>query len=244
MSIILDALKKARRDRREESDLRDDAIFRQPNHDDGHRPHRGKNDYTRMLMIGCFAGLLVILLGVVIGGYILYKGKYFATLAPQRKPQKNNTITPTPYPKPEQTRETDIVKKAAMPELTATPLPIPTPTPEIRKKIPDKTATPKPSPTPTPQPTPTPRPTINPPTPTPNVTPKATTPSPPRSEFQRPEDYGIKLDGVMWDDKNPAALINGQIIGVGQTVDEWILRKITKEYIEIEKENVKYKFKY
>ena len=48
----------------------------------------------------------------------------------------------------------------------------------------------------------------------------------------------------MWDDKNPSALINGQIIGVGQTVDEWVLRRITKEYIEIEKDNVKYKFKY
>ena len=115
----------------------------------------------------------------------------------------------------------------------------------MKKQLPYKLATPvQPSATSPPPPTPTPRPTTSPSTPTPAVSPKATTPAPPRSEFQKPEDYGLKFDGVMWDDKNPAALINSQIVGVGQTIDEWIVRKITKEYIEIEKESVKYKFKY
>lgn len=241
MSIILEALKKARRDRREESDLRDEALFRQPNYDNGQRQRRGKNDYGRMLLFGCFAGIFIILIAVAIGGYFLYKGGYFSSPASDRESAKQHIATPTP----ELTGELDNIKKVASPEPTSAPSPIPTPTPEIKKKAPDKTATPiQPSPTPTPKPTPTPRLTTSPPTPTPNLSPKAVTPAPPRSEFQRPEDYGLKFDGVMWDDKNPAALINGQIVGIGQTIDEWVVRKISKEYIEIEKDSVKYKFKY
>ena len=253
MSIILDALKKARRDRRVESDLRDDALFRQPNYENGKRPHKEKKDYGRMILIGCLSGIFLLLLAVVIGGYVLYKGKIFATLEPTRQPHEKNAISPTPYHIDEPTRETIVNTKIATTEPTASASPIPTPTPIIEKNITDNKATPiqptptptlQPSPTPTPSPSPTPRPIISRPSPTPNATPKATTPAPPRSEFQRPEDYSIETDGVMWDDKNPSALINGQIIGVGQTVDEWVLRRITKEYIEIEKDNVKYKFKY
>ena len=48
----------------------------------------------------------------------------------------------------------------------------------------------------------------------------------------------------MWDDKNPSALINGRIVGTGQNVDGWTVVKITKEYVEMKKDDVKYKFKY
>jgi hypothetical protein len=48
----------------------------------------------------------------------------------------------------------------------------------------------------------------------------------------------------MWNDKNPSALVNGQIVGAGQNVDGWTVIKITKEYVEMKKDDVKYKFKY
>jgi len=88
--------------------------------------------------------------------------------------------------------------------------------------------------------TPTPKPVS---TQTPAQTQQPVSP-PLQSEFQQPEDFNIKLDGVMWDNKNPSALVNGQIVGAGQNVDGWTIVKITKEYVEMKKDSVKYKFKY
>ena len=255
MSIILDALRKARRDRHLDDVPRDNAIFRQMEYENISRRKKKKK---RLYLIFILGFTLVFIIPPAMFVLLAYWG-FFPRPSFMKGQRISRVGIPTPTPQPAKI----IIQMAPVPtsvkpspaSITQTPEPTPGPSP-----TPGPTPTPKPTPSKTAPPVRTPVtppagkpavPLIPRPTPTPKPASKQT-PAPPqppvpmplRSEFQQPEEYSIKLDGVMWDDKNPSALINGRIVGTGQNVDGWTVVKITKEYVEMKKDDVKYKFKY
>lgn len=66
----------------------------------------------------------------------------------------------------------------------------------------------------------------------------------PSSGFERPEDFGLTIGGVMWNEQNPMALVNGEIVKIGHIVGDMTITGITRDYIEMEKDGVKFKFKF
>jgi hypothetical protein len=237
MSIILDALRKARRDRHLDDVPRDDAIFRQMEYENISRRKKKKG---RLYLIFILGFILFLIIPPAMFILLAYWG--FFPRPSFMKGQRTFRVgisTPTPQPakiiiqmepvptsvKPRPT----IITQTPEPTPGPSPTPEPTPTPIHLRRTPSKTAPP------------VSLRRISTQTPAPPQSPVTT---PRRSEFQQPEEYSIKLDGVMWDDRNPSALINGQIVGAGQNVDGWTIIKITKEYVEMKKDDVKYKFKY
>jgi len=238
MSIILDALRKARRDRHMDDGPKNDTIFRQMEYENISRRKKKK---TRLYLILILGFIFVFIIPPAMFVLLAYWGFF-----PRPSFMKGQRIfrvgIPTPTPQPAKI----IIQMA----------PVPT---SVKPRPTSITQTPEPTPGPSPTPGPTPTPPVRTPVtlpagkpvvpliprPTPTPAPfQSPVPTPRRSEFQQPEEYSIKLDGVMWNDKNPSALINGQIVGAGQNVDGWTVVKITKEYVEMKKDDVKYKFKY
>lgn len=248
MSIVLDALKKAKRDRREETELPDETIFR--GMDPGDRPPRKGGDdnrFSKFLIFGCLGVIAISLLIIGIGIIFLVKDGWFLA-SPDREGETSqlSEVTDDDYEQPP-------ISEYAPDEAPVPPTKLkvaiekePTPTPEPESpvlklsSIPIATQTPSPTPslTPTPSPTPTETPT---PTPTPTPSP---TPTPFPSRFQNPEDYGLKIDGVMWDENKPEAVINSEIVSEGSVINGFKIKKITRESIEMEKDERIYRFKY
>ncbi len=242
MSIILDALKKARRDRQHDTNLQDDAVFRQVQYEDARRlkraagvsPHRVATGFVAILILG----ICIVAISLV---FYLRSGRY-----PRQSRQ------PSTLQRDSASAESIGAKKSLESSIRgavkATKTPEPEPTRILLVIAPVSTPTPLPTHTvpPTPTYTPAPTPSIS-PAPTPSTVVKKTPPGRKVSQrplYERPEDFGIKLGGVMWDEKNPVALINDKITEVGQGVDDMLVKKITKTYVEIEKDGVSYKFKY
>ena len=44
---------------------------------------------------------------------------------------------------------------------------------------------------------------------------------------------GPALSGIMWDPANPVAIINGQLLGVGDHVQQWQITEITQEHVVV-----------
>lgn len=118
--------------------------------------------------------------------------------------------------------------------ITVVVTPVPTPTPE-------PTAVPTPSPEPTPEPTPEPSPEPA-RTPPPPVQGQATAGA--ATSHVEPGDIGLKIDGIMWDIRNPAAIVNGKIVSVGDLVDGFKVMKINRDSIEVTKGVIMYKVQF
>ena len=246
MSIILDALKKARKERRQKVDFKDDAVFSQIQYDSIRKRQKTGQSPIPRLVIGCLA-LLILALAVISIGVVLYlKADRRDVLGQGRKQAKAevsqagnvpaeekpgipsyNIATPTPSPSPEPTR----LLVSFLPMIENTPTPPPTPSPE-------------PTPEPTPSPSLTPVVTAS-PTPVPDAT-RAIKRVLPKSSsgFYQPEDFDLRIEGVMWNEENPMALINDEILGVGQKVGELTITEITRKYIEMQQDGIKYRFIY
>jgi hypothetical protein len=69
-------------------------------------------------------------------------------------------------------------------------------------------------------------------------------PTPRSAEFDRPGDFGIKLDGVMWDDQNPKVMFNDKILGVGESFNDMVIVNITKDHVTVKLHGNIYKFQY
>jgi hypothetical protein len=71
----------------------------------------------------------------------------------------------------------------------------------------------------TPQPTPTPEPEYTPPP---------------------PEKPNLKISGLVWNTVKPQAILNGQIVTIGDVVEEWQVTSISKDGVEIQKDDQKF----
>jgi len=251
MSIILDALKKARKDRREAVDLQDDAVFRQIQYEDLRKRRGGGQRHRPPRLMGCL--LIAILCVCLIVMAVLFVPGWISSLR-EKPPESLDAFPEKPAVSPLKEMKYETSKEMAGGESATPTTPEPEPTKIILTIAPPVNVTP--SPTPTPRITPTPFPTKTPePTGTPTPTPPpAATSTPekkpatmivrPSSGFERPEDFGLTIGGVMWNEQNPMALVNGEIVKIGHIVGDMTITGITRDYIEMEKDGVKFKFKF
>lgn len=73
---------------------------------------------------------------------------------------------------------------------------------------------------------------------------KASKPKSISEKYDLPGDFGIKVDGVMWDDQNPKVMFNDKILSVGESFGEMVIVNITKDHVEIKLHGKIYKFRY
>ncbi len=253
MSIVLEALKKARQDRQKQEEVSDDALFRTMSRDHHPEiPHKKNDPGRRPWMWGC---LFLIVVNIVAGVFIilaLKNGSIPGWSNNASSPESANVPDEQPSSMIDEDKEpTFPYKPPESPAPARLIIQIATPTPD---PLPRQEALPKPSAPGIAQNTATP-PARHSPTPLPDTdetrqissTPpikSAPTPSPTRKEFENPEEFGLAIEGVMWDEKTPAAVINNEIVTRGQIVSNCRITDITRIYIEIEKQGVKYRFKY
>ena len=240
MSIILDALKKARKDRKKETELNDEAVFRQEYYEKKKGEKNKTEKSSRYFLFGLFGCLsvLVIFTGVFAGFIFIHfygndsnagekrGGVSFRTEreveTPSYKEEKDFQDKPTSTPEPEPTKI--VVQIAAPPAST-----------------PESSPTPAPALTDTPRPNPTPRETQA--TPEPTLTPTPTkSPLPP--ERAQPSDLGLEIQGIMWDKYNPSVMINDRILEKGDRIDDMLIEKIERNHVLIRKHDIVYRFRY
>lgn len=121
-------------------------------------------------------------------------------------------------------------KAPAIVTLIVTPVPTPTPPPT-------------PVPTLTPPPTLTPRPTPE-PTPQQQTQPKDQFPATAATRHVEASELGFDISGIMWDIRNPGAIINGKIVGVGDVIDGYKIMKINRDSLEVSKGMILYKVQF
>ena len=49
----------------------------------------------------------------------------------------------------------------------------------------------------------------------------------------------LKMSGLVWNTNKPQAIVNGQVVGIGDMVQEWEITAISQKGIEVQKENHK-----
>jgi hypothetical protein len=175
-----------------------------------------------------FALVGVLAIIVVIGAYLIYLIKQQNAIITQTAASINEVRDAEPKPQlPAQPTLT--------PQPTQPPTPIPTPSPEPAPKL-----TPVPSPTPEPTPAPTMEPT---PAPTIDIRNRSKDGTAVVQKIYASE-LGLSIDGIMWDPVDPAVLINGKILGIGDTPEGFKILKINKDSIEVVKDSQMYKVVY
>lgn len=51
---------------------------------------------------------------------------------------------------------------------------------------------------------------------------------------------GLTLTGILWDDKKPLAIINNAIAGVGDTVNDSVIKEVRRDLVIIEQAGIRY----
>ncbi len=210
MSTILDALKKAKdTPPPKESVDAQREILSGKSHDYLATAPSSSDDSMRMLWMAVIGlGITVVLLLGVIVAMQVWGGSETPTA--QQPAIVNTTPIPTPIPTPD-----------------PTPAPTPTPTPAqvappavVHVHLPPMMQTPQATPAPTATPSPTPSPTPTPQAKSPDLMQKV---------------RALTLQGILWDEDEPMALINGKTMSAGTTIgDELKVLRIEKDKVVIE----------
>lgn len=54
-------------------------------------------------------------------------------------------------------------------------------------------------------------------------------------------DEGISLQGILWDPKSPAAILNNEVVGVGERVGSWEVTEIRQKEVTLSDGNTEQK---
>ncbi len=210
MSTILDALKKAKdTPPPKESVDAQREILSNNSHDYLATVPSSRDDTTRLLWVAVtgLAVSVVILLGIIVTMLVFGDTE---THAPQQPvviaPTPEATVSPTVSPTPALT-PIPTQAQAAPPAIVHVHLP--------------SMQTPQATPAPTATPSPTPIPTATPEIPVADLKAKI---------------RSLKLQGILWDEKEPMALINGKTVSPGTTLadDELKVLRIEKDKVVLE----------
>ena len=230
MSLISDALKKARQEAARQDSLRQGVPYAVGS---TNAPDRSRS--FAPLLAGLAVGLL--LAGGLAGLF------YFARPEPEAKPEARIAETVPPA----LVREEPLAPSAppiapqiseAVPE-TAAPAPVPAPIPEVRtpEVVPPREVEPVPQPQPETPPAP---PVVAPPAPAPPVqetAPPAPAPQESRSyvgEVPVPGGGVLRLNGIAFSTESPVAVLDGKVVGPGEVVQGFTVVEIRQNQVKLE----------
>jgi outer membrane biosynthesis protein TonB len=230
LSLIDEALKRARQEAARQDAAKRDAQYRQV---PVWSPPSGGRSSNAVLIGGIVA--LCVAAGLGLGLY-LGRSPRAETTPPKTAEEVATPTTPGPIeaaPPPATFEES--------PRPALVPTPAPTPWSEIA------TVTPVPTPRPVPMPTPAPvapeavpapvesaTPSATEPTPTPAFTPPTPAPAEVQSyvrEMPLPNGGSLRLDGVAFSASQPVALINGRVITKGESIEGFLVSLIEAKHV-------------
>jgi hypothetical protein len=218
MSLISDALKKARQEAARQDSLRQGLPYAVGSTD---APARSR---SAPLLAGLAVGLL--LAGGLAGIFYFVKPERkvepearIAETAPPAVVRVEPAIPPAPPVAPQ-------IVEPAVPE-TAAPAPIPTPIPEVR--------TPEPAPLPQPEAPPAPPAVVAPPAP-----PLQETAAPPQEsrsyvgEVPIPGGGVLRLNGIAFSTESPVAVLDGKVVVPGEVIQGFTVVEIRQNQVKLE----------
>ena len=233
MSLISDALKKARQEAARQDSLRQNLPYAV-----GATSAPDRSRSYAPLLAGLAVGLL--LAGGLAGLYYFVapeRGEkpeaQLAETAPPPAPVSVVEEAPAPSVQPEAPSAVPQVAEPAVPE-TAPPAPIPAPVPEVR----------------TPQPVPPPQPpVVTAPAPEPQPVPQAEAPrvqepAPPAPAPRESRSYVgevpvpgggvVRLNGIAFSTENPVAVLDGKVMSPGEVVQGFTVVEIRQNQVKLE----------
>jgi hypothetical protein len=233
MSLISDALKKARQEAARQDSLRQNLPYAV-----GATSAPDRSRSYAPLLAGLAVGLL--LAGGLAGLYYFVapeRGEKpeariaeIAETAPPPAPVSAVEEAPAPSVQPEAPSAVPRVAEPAVPE-TAPPAPIPAPVPEVRTPQP---AQPPVVTAPTPEPQPVPQAEVP---PVQEPAPPAPAPRESRSyvgEVPVPGGGVVRLNGIAFSTENPVAVLDGKVVSPGEVVQGFTVVEIRQNQVKLE----------
>ncbi|HSF38231.1 MAG TPA: hypothetical protein VLT87_00475 [Thermoanaerobaculia bacterium] len=232
MSLISDALKKARQEAARQDSLRQGLPYAVGS---TNAPDRSR---SAPLLAGLAVGLL---LAAGLAGLFYFvrperevePEARIAETAPPVEVREEPVAPSAPPPAPQ-------ISEPAVPE-TAPPAPVPTPIPEVRtpEPAPPREVQPAPQPQPETQPAP---PVVAPPAPPvqePAAPPAAEAPAPRETrsyvgEVPIPGGGVLRLNGIAFSTQSPVAVLDGKVVGPGEVVQGFTVVEIRQNQVKLE----------
>lgn len=225
MSLIDEALRRAREEAARQDAAKRDAQYRQvPSYAPAQRSG------ISPALIGAIVALCIVA-GIGIGVFLGRDRAAEPEAAEASAPASPVVPSEEPSSRPVSVAE-EIPEE---PEMPAEPVPTPTPLPEqpVRQELPVAEAEPlEPPPAPDPAPTPVEVPEIPAPTPEPAPTPAAEVKSYVR-EVPLPDGGTLRLNGIAFSATQPVALINDKVLAKGESYQGFIVADIQANMVEL-----------
>lgn len=227
MSLISDALKKARQEAARQDSLRQGLPYAMGSTD---APARSR---SAPLLAGLAVGLL--LAAGLAGLFFLMRPEPEARIAETAPPAEVREEPAAPVAPPVAPQ----IVEPAVPE-TAAPGPVPTPIPEVQTPEPAPPQEIRPSPLPQPEAPPAPPVVVAPPAPPVQETaPPAPAPALQESrsyvgEVPVPGGGVLRLNGIAFSTESPVAVLDGKVVGPGEVVQGFTVVEIRQNQVKLE----------
>lgn len=232
MSLISDALKKARQEAARQDSLRQGLPYAMGS---TNAPDRSRS--FAPLLAGLAVGLL--LAGGLAGLFYFVRPEPGARIAETAPPAEVREEPVAPSTQPVIPSPVPQITEPAIPE-TAPPAPVPTPIPEVRTPEPAPPPQVQPAPQPQPQPETPPAPPVIVAPPAPPVqetAPPAPAPQESRSyvgEVPVPGGGVLRLNGIAFSTESPVAVLDGKVVGPGEVVQGFTVVEIRQNQVKLE----------